>query len=128
MNVTGRWCEAEFKIVRRLLCFATTAKQVDASQLAGLVTQRLCSSLLVDTRHVAGITRDSASVNGAACRLLKANPFTSALDMMCFSHTLSNAGERIELVAPTTPDLPYATRPEISVGRESRFAPLGTPH
>lgn len=41
-------------------------------------------------------SRDSVSLNGAACRVLTASPFTNACDVMCISHTLSNAGKHFE--------------------------------
>lgn len=43
------------------------------------------------------ITRDSASVNGNACRRMGGNPFTNSLQLMCASHTLNNAGDHAHL-------------------------------
>eukprot|EP00965_Chrysotila_dentata_P142545 4711810-Pleurochrysis_carterae.AAC.1 len=43
------------------------------------------------------LARDSDSVNGAACRTLTTNPFDSSLGILCISHTLNNAGLRLQM-------------------------------
>lgn len=92
INVTGRWCNARFELVKRLLDFTTLAKHVNSVDLAahlGDVIGRVCG---VPVNRVVGLFRDSVSVNGAACRRLK-NVYTSAVDLLCICHTLCHVGE-----------------------------------
>ncbi|KAL1511483.1 hypothetical protein AB1Y20_006281 [Prymnesium parvum] len=93
---TTRWCSATFELEKRLLDVTTVEKHVDhkglATHLADLVQRRrgIAASKMI------GITRDSASTNGAACgRLL--GIFSNAVDLLCCCHTLNNMGERIDL-------------------------------
>lgn len=103
--LTGRWCTSDFKLHIRLLQFKTTATHVSAPQLASLITGSL-GSLGIQPGMVVNISRDSASTNGAACRLMLGNPLINAADTLCISHTISNAGARIDfptLAEFTTP-------------------------
>jgi hypothetical protein len=59
INTTARWCSDEFWIVRRLVMFATTARHVDARDLAALITEKLCSQLALNPKQVVGITHHS---------------------------------------------------------------------
>lgn len=65
-------------------------------RLAAHITNITMQQRRVPLAHVVNIARDSASVNGAACRRLRTT-FTSAADSLCFPHTLCHVGERFEL-------------------------------
>ena len=97
LNIVGRYCSDDFVLNKRLLRFKTTKLHMNAAQLAQLITQTLCSELGVAPQFVVSISRDSVSVNGAACRLLTQGILASAEDIMCMSHTLNNVGARISL-------------------------------
>lgn len=99
---TGRWCSKDFKLHTKLLMFRTTKNHVSAPQLASLLTSNLISDLRIPALNVVCLPRDSCATNGAALRVLRANPFINAVDVMCICHILSCAGERIEL--PTLSD------------------------
>ena len=96
INVTGRWCTDKFEIVMRLLDFHTLKKHVDNKQLAAHITNLLMTKRNIPLSSVVNIARDSASVNGAACRRLRVT-FDSAADALCFCHTLCHVGEHFEL-------------------------------
>lgn len=93
----GRYCTKDFRIVKRLLMLKTTARHMLGKQLSAVITQLLCTTLQLDPLRLAGISRDSASVNGAACNRLMSNPFVNALTIMCICHTINNAGHHLEL-------------------------------
>lgn len=95
-NMVGRWCSSDFYLFNRLIMFRTTEKHMDASQLASLITSRI-AELSIPYQNVVSITRDSCATNGAACKLMLGNPFINACDLLCVSHTISNAGSRIQL-------------------------------
>lgn len=102
----GRFCRSDFELHTRLLMCKTTACHVKGRQLASLITQLVCTTLKLDASNLVGMARDSASVNGSACRLLCQNPFSNSMAFLCISHTLNNAGDHFNLdVLPqwTTP-------------------------
>lgn len=92
--VVTRHCTASFEIVQRLAMLKTSAKHLKGAQLAALITQLLCTTLCIPPSNVVGLTRDSASVNGKACRRLCQNPLVNAQQLLCICHTLNNAGAR----------------------------------
>ena len=80
----------------RLLDFTTCEKHVDNVQLAAHITNTVMQVHHTPLDHLVGISRDSVSVNDAACRRLKLT-FTYAADAMCICHTLCHVGEHFEL-------------------------------
>lgn len=94
--MTGRVCSPEFELRTRLLAFVTTAKHTNSPQLASLITKKL-GNHGIDPEFVVNVSRDSASTNGAACKLMLANPLINAADTLCISHTICNAGDRIDM-------------------------------
>ena len=97
INTTARWCSANFNLEMRLVDFSTMEKHLNHGQFAIHVQDLIMRKLLVAPSDVINFSRDSVSLNGAACRLLTANPFTNACDFMCISHTLSNCGKHMQL-------------------------------
>ena len=103
--MTGRYCTADFVIRMQLLSFRTTESHLNAPGVASLLTSEL-GKLGIPPTMVVNVARDSASTNGAACNLMLANPLIHSADSLCISHTISNAGQRLELpmlTAFTTP-------------------------
>ena len=96
ISMTGRWYSQSFELLQRLLAFKTTQKHCDHPQLASLITHVL-GQLGIQPQCVVNTSRDSASTNGAACRLLLANPYINATNTLCIAHTISNAGDHIVL-------------------------------
>lgn len=93
----GRFCSADFETKTRLLMLKTTATNVKGRQLSALITQLVCSTLGIDPTSVVAVTRDSASVNGDACKRMESNPFVCMQQFMCICHTINNAGARVSL-------------------------------
>ena len=95
INTTARWCGSDFQINMRLLDISTLEKHVNNIDLAAheVEVTRLRG---IPAARIVNIARDSCSVNGAACRRLLIT-FTSAVDTLCFSHTLCHVGEHFEL-------------------------------
>jgi hypothetical protein len=96
LNITGRWCTRQFHLRLRLLDFTTLAKHVDNRALATHCCDVLQRRRSIPATHIVGLPRDSAAVNGAACRRMLM-VFTSAADILCICHTLCHVGERFEL-------------------------------
>lgn len=94
---TGRWCTSDFQLCTRLLMLKTTQKHTNHAELASLLTINLAHHLCIPAQNVVCLPRDGCSTNGAAMRLMLANPFINAIDSMCFCHILSLCGERINL-------------------------------
>lgn len=93
----ARFCNSAFQLRTRLIMLKTTLKHVKGRQLASIITELICTTLRLSATHMVSIARDSASVNGKACRRLCQNPFTSSLQLLCICHTLNNAGARVNL-------------------------------
>lgn len=96
--LTGRKCSLDFELATRLLQVKTTEKHTTSAQLASLITKRL-GELGIAPELTINTSRDSASTNGAACKLMLANPLINAANTLCISHTISNAGDHI--IMPT---------------------------
>ena len=97
INTTARWCSEVFDLQLRLIDFSTMEKHLSHQEFAVHEQDLLMRKCLIRPQNVVSFSRDSVSLNGAACRLLTTNPFTNACDLMCISHTLSNCGKRIQL-------------------------------
>lgn len=97
VSITGRFCNERFELVHRLLRLVTTQRHMRAAQLSALVVRVLCTEHGIPPSMVCSISRDSALVNGAACRSLREATFTAAADNLCISHTLNNVGEHLQL-------------------------------
>lgn len=95
VNVTGRWCDAEFKLRCRLLRFITAKHHLKAPQVATVITRVLCTDIGLDPTYVVSMSRDSVAVNGAASRLLSESAFNSTENILCMCHTLNNVGAQI---------------------------------
>ena len=95
VNATGRWCNDNFEIHMRLLDVTTLKKHVNNVDLAAHVVE-VTRQRGIPTARLVNIARDSCSVNGAACRRLLIT-FGSAVDTLCFCHTLCNLGEHFNL-------------------------------
>lgn len=95
----GRFCSSEFELTTRLLMIKTSLKHVKGKQLAAIITQLVCNTLGLDPMKCVCVTRDSASVNGNACKRLSQNPFVDTEQMMCICHTLNNCGGHLSLPA-----------------------------
>lgn len=89
------YCTSSFELKKRLIMCKTTLKHVKGRELAALITQLLCTTLEVEAANVIAISRDSASVNGSACKRLAQNPFFNVQQMLCICHTLNNAGDHV---------------------------------
>lgn len=96
VNVTGRWCNSDFKLTTRLLRFLTAKHHYKGPQFASMITRVLCTDLNIDPSYVVCFSRDSVSVNGVACRLLCGSTFCSAMNLLCICHTLNNAGSNVD--------------------------------
>lgn len=95
VNITGRVCSVDFKIVMRLLRFLTAKLHLNAPEFSSIVTRVICSELGLNPEDVVCISRDSVLVNGAACRLLQQGAFCYAENQLCIAHTLNNTGSRL---------------------------------
>lgn len=95
INLTARWCSKEFKICQRLVRFLTTKLHLNAAQLASIITTTACTELGLEPDQIVSFTRDSASVNGAAVRILGTSPFCHSEQVLCICHTLNNVGVRL---------------------------------
>lgn len=95
VNVVGRMCSPEFELQTRLLRFQTARTHLNGAQFASMLTRIICTELAVPPENLVCISRDSVLVNGAACRMLTAAPFSAAENQLCISHTLNNVGSRI---------------------------------
>lgn len=97
VNITGRWCSADFQLQHRLIRFVTVKHHFKAPQLASLITRVLCTELSLEPDRIVCFSRDSVAVNGAACRLLCDSTFCHTMSMLCMSHTLNNVGGHLEM-------------------------------
>jgi hypothetical protein len=96
INITGRWCSLDFRLVQRLIDFYTVAAHVNNGALAAHVVDIVSMQRQIPVLHLIGISRDSVSVNGAACRRLQV-VYPAAADILCICHTLCHVGEHFEL-------------------------------
>lgn len=90
INITGRWCNADFGLEHRLLRFVTAKHHFKSPVFASLITRVLCTELSIEPEYVACFSRDSVAVNGATCRLLRDCTFNYAENILCIAHTLNN--------------------------------------
>ena len=97
INITGRWCSSEFRLVKRLLDITTLEQHVTHQFLASHISDVTGRQRSIPNAMIVNTARDSVAVNGAACRLLTAGTYTSAADTLCFCHTLCHVGEHFEL-------------------------------
>ena len=97
INTTARWCTSGFELEQRLIDFTTMEKHISGAELAVHISNLLIRQCNVAPHFLVNIARDSCSTNGVACRALMGNPFVNACDMMCISHTISNAGAHLQL-------------------------------
>lgn len=98
INVVGRMCSPDYRVVMRLLSFQTAKAHLNATQFASFLTRIICTDLALPPENIVCLSRDSVLVNGATCRMLTAAPFSAAENQMCMSHTLNNVGSRIKFV------------------------------
>lgn len=96
INVTARWCTSHFTLVTRLLDFTTLQKHCDAVGLCSHITDLIGCGRGIPSLNVVGFSRDSVSMNGAACRRLRIN-YSAAVDLLCICHTLCHVGEHFKL-------------------------------
>lgn len=92
VNVVARFCTKLFHLHTRLIRFITIKEHITHQQLAAIISRIVCTEYGIDPERVVGFSRDSVSINGAACDLLCQNPFYRADSIMCISHTLNNCG------------------------------------
>lgn len=52
VNITGRWCTADFYLEKRLLRFITAKTHVNSTELASLITCALCTELAIPPHQV----------------------------------------------------------------------------
>lgn len=95
VNVTGRFCDGDFNIRMRLLRFLTAKNHLKGQQLASTINQVVSCELGIRSDMIVSMTRDSAAVNGAACRVLVSSTYLSTASLLCISHTLNNVGARL---------------------------------
>ena len=95
INTVAKWCAKDFYLQKRLVDFTTTKKHVNHVQLASHIVE-VSRERGIGATYVVNLARDSVKVNGAACRRLLVT-FTSALDTLCFAHTLCNVGKHFQL-------------------------------
>ena len=88
-----RFVDDNFKICQRLVRLKTVAKAVNAPELCQVINECVTGQYSIDGNLVLASMRDGASVNGAAVRGLSVL-FPNMMDVVCFSHTLNNAGLR----------------------------------
>ena len=87
-------------IRQRLARMNVLSKSVTGEELCQQLITTLAVQLSVAPSNLLATMRDGAAVNGAAVRLLKASIYTECQDIICFSHTIDNAGKKFD-----TPDL-----------------------
>lgn len=114
VNTTGRWCTNTFELRKRLLDFTTLEKHVNNVELAAHITNVVMQVHHVPLANLVNISRDSVSVNGAACRRLMGT-FTSAVGTLCICHTLCHVGEHFDLPTLTEFKTPWL---ELAGGRD----------
>lgn len=97
VNLTGRFCDGDFNIRMWLLRFLTAKNHLKGQQLASTINQVVSCELGIpsDMVMVVSMTRDSAAVNGVACRVLVNSTYLSTASLLCISHTLNNVGARL---------------------------------
>jgi hypothetical protein len=93
-----RFVDPDFRIQQRLVKLGMLAKSPDAQQLARFINSTLASYGISPERIRVSIS-DSAAINGAAMDQL-AGLWEWHLRIGCFSHCLSNAGQKL-----VTPEL-----------------------
>jgi hypothetical protein len=96
VNVTARYCSADFKIHYRLVLFVTAEKHLNGLDSARLLTQLLLSKYGIDISKVVAFMRDSVASNSVALRGLLGT-FSAAADILCLPHTLNHVGEHFNL-------------------------------
>ena len=95
INTTARWISKDFYIKMRLIDFTTLKKHLNAIQLAAHEVE-VTRQRGIGAARVVNLVRDSASVNGAACRRMLVT-FTSAVGTLCGCHTLCIVGVHFDL-------------------------------
>jgi hypothetical protein len=83
-------------IQHRILRVKLLKKAVDSDELMSIITVVLCTDYGIDPASIVAAINDRASVNRSAYEKLK--PLLSrSVSVGCFSHTLNNAGEKLEM-------------------------------
>jgi len=95
VNMTGRFCSKDFRIVMRLLAFITVFKSFDAAELVRLIAPILLQHLGIDPSMIICFARDAVACNGLAMATLS-TLFGTSEDLPCVCHTLSHMGEHFD--------------------------------
>lgn len=74
------------------------SKAVTGEELSGHVDNVVTAKFALDRTNVLCMGTDRASVNGAAYNVLKPH-YPKAINVGCFSHTISSAGDKVQLPA-----------------------------
>ena len=89
--IVVRFVDDSMNIQQRLVRLRTVAKSVNAPDLVQVINQCVATQYQHSSRLVVAAMRDGASVNEAAMRTLSML-YPHVFDVICFSHTLNNAG------------------------------------
>lgn len=90
-----RFC-CGWKIKQKLVRLSMLAKSLSGEEIAREILTVLSTQLGISSEHLVAIMRDRASVNNVAVSSI-AILYPSAIDIGCFSHTLSHVGEKFNV-------------------------------
>ena len=91
-----RYVTADYEIRQRLVSVRILAKSLTGQQLAREILTVLSTQLQYPSSKFIAVTRDGASVNGAAVKFLKEIMYPDLCDIICMSHSLDNVGKRFQ--------------------------------
>ena len=96
LAVILRYVTADYEIRQRLVSVRILAKSLTGQQLAREILTVLSTQLQYPSGKFIAVTRDGASVNGAAVKFLKEIMYPDLCDIICMSHSLDNVGKRFQ--------------------------------
>ena len=118
LTIIIRFVSDDFVIKQRLVRLRILAKSLSGQELTRELAECLSTTFQLPPDKVIAAARDGAAVNGAALRLLTTF-YPSIFDVICFSHSLDNVGERFD-----TPTLSECTHWWIALFSRSPAARL----
>ena len=94
--VIVRFIDDAWNITQRLIRIDICSKSVNSEGLARVLNETLCVEFGIRGKSLLAAMRDGASVNQAALNRM-AFIFPEMLNVVCFSHTLDNVGNHLDI-------------------------------